>query len=96
MTQCRAQRALNRIVVALRRIDADLAGGGRPEAGAASIAQLRGFRQQLKAMKRELEAASPTGRFVGLGRTVTDSWPFDDSLADVLLDAEQAYWEASR
>lgn len=63
----------------------------REGTGPGSIAQLERFKAELDGMSAELQSGAPSGRYVGLGRVIVDSWPFDSPLALALLDAEQVY-----
>jgi hypothetical protein len=58
--------------------------------------QLLRLKSILKVMHEELTVLpkNKVGGNEGLGRIITDSWPFENSLAEVILDAEHSFIEA--
>lgn len=83
--------AIADVEVALREIDGEIAAHKMGVPKVSSLEELGRFRKQLVAMLEELRAGSSSGRIAGLGRAVTDSWPWDVELAEVLIGAERAY-----
>ena len=59
-----------------------------------NLRQLSAFQQELKQMVNELETGElspPNQRSRGIGRVITDSWPFGNVLGDLIIRAETAY-----
>ncbi len=56
-----------------------------------SVEELRSFLGKITAMQVELTAGEVSGTAIGFGHRIADTWPFGSSLADLLLEAEQAY-----
>lgn len=82
---------------ALVGIDAELARHANGCGMVSNPQELEHIRSQLMAMRDRLEAnALPPkiARNIGLGRVVTDSWPFDSELGTAVIVAEHAYIEA--
>jgi len=69
----------------------------RHERGAGVVgneAQLTGFRHTLKSVQQRLESGnipSKQHRYLGMGRVILDSWPFNNDLGRLILKAENAY-----
>ncbi len=85
------QKALAWVRRALQRLGDELA---RHRAGCGqvgTIGELETFRSNLLAMEREIEVGSVSGSYLGMGRVIVDSWPWDSTLGEALLAAEQEY-----
>ncbi|MET7361048.1 hypothetical protein ABZS76_21745 [Streptomyces sp. NPDC005562] len=97
MSESAARKALAAIERALVGIDQELE---RHVAGRGSVSgpeQLGRIRDQLAGAARELSTPplpSRAQRPRGIGRVVTDSWPYDNPLGGMILEAEQLYLEA--
>ncbi|SEL33357.1 hypothetical protein [Streptacidiphilus jiangxiensis] len=87
--------ALEAVEIALAAIEDEItAHAPRPGAAPVNLQQLRTFRSNLQTLRDQLMSGRvpPRGqRLTGMGRMITDSWPFDSQLGQTLLNAEQHY-----
>ncbi|WP_399926915.1 hypothetical protein [Streptomyces kanamyceticus] len=91
------QKALAATEQALSGIDEELE---RHAAGRGSVSnpgQLAHLREQLVHVVQQLSAPPlppKEQRLRGVGRVVADSWPYDNPLGGMILEAEQLYLKA--
>ncbi|MFH8608422.1 hypothetical protein ACH4D5_13170 [Streptomyces sp. NPDC018029] len=97
MSESAVQKALAVSERALSGIDEELA---RHAAGRGSVSnpgQLAALRAQLLQVVQQL-AAPPLPpkdqRLRGIGRVIADSWPYDNPLGGMILEAERLYLDA--
>ncbi|WP_129307505.1 hypothetical protein [Streptomyces sp. L2] len=78
-------------------IDEDLLRHTASHGRVSSTQQLAALREQLEQVAVQL-SSSPLPpkpqRLRGIGRVITDSWPYDNPLASLILEAEQLYLKA--
>lgn len=53
--------------------------------------QILQFEKKLLEMVERLEEGEKSNWSPGLGRAITDGWPFDSSVGEAILEAEQAF-----
>ena len=86
--------ALTLTTRAIEAVDEELNAhkSGRGRVG--NLRQLAAFRDNLKTMKHQIESGNVPPRderLMGMGRIIADSWPYDNELGKLILEAEQQY-----
>ncbi|GAA2786520.1 hypothetical protein [Crossiella cryophila] len=89
------ESAVTAVRAALTAVEAELDRWRSGRGTVGSESQLDGFQRMLRQMLTHLEANRPTGNhYPGMGRVVTDSWPFNTELGELVVTAERAFREA--
>ncbi len=97
MTESAVQKALAAIERALSGIDEELERHASGQGSVSNPAQLATLRTQLVQAARQLAdppLPSKGQRLRGIGRVIADSWPYDNPLGGMILEAEQLYLKA--
>lgn len=91
--QRKRERALEAVEQAMSALNEEMARHERGEGRVGNIHQLRGVREQLEVMHRQLSGNLPPRehRVWGAGRMIVDEWPLNSELGNLVLRAEQAY-----
>jgi hypothetical protein len=97
VSESTAQKALAATRQALSGIDEELQRHTDGHGRVSSAQQLTSLREQLEQVAVQL-STSPLPpkpqRLRGIGRVITDSWPYDNPLGSLILEAEQLYLRA--
>ncbi|WP_053067971.1 hypothetical protein [Xenorhabdus khoisanae] len=62
-----------------------------------TINQLNNFKEKLINLRNIIESGDipqKTQRHLGMARVITDQWPFDNKLGNIIIDAELTYKNA--
>ncbi|MEV0639654.1 hypothetical protein AB0I77_32910 [Streptomyces sp. NPDC050619] len=97
MSESTAQKARAVIERALSGIDEELERHAAGQGRMSSPGQLASIREQLTQMAQQLSAPHlppKEQRLRGVGRVIADSWPYDNALGGLILEAEQLYLRA--
>lgn len=87
-------KAAGLVSAALDEIEVELEAHRNGNGSVGNEAVLSRFRTILQKMKSDLAGGClppKDQRNFGMGRVVTDSWPYDSKLGALILSAEQAY-----
>ncbi|MFK0155286.1 hypothetical protein ACIQVK_24815 [Streptomyces sp. NPDC090493] len=97
MSEKTTQKALSLTRKALSGIDEELQLHTEGRGRVSSAQQLSSIRGQLEQVAVQLSSSAlpPTPqRLRGIGRVITDSWPYDNPLGSLILEAERLYLKA--